>query len=191
MGNADDTENILKHYSKNINQQDIYGCTALHFAAFRGSTKMAELLVSYGADPNLVDDNMESCLDVAYRLDLDEIVDIMEHHITKIQMANSVQQETNEYTLAKTFTEEISSIVNMFNNSSGNSESDAVLLLIAFKWLKEDTMKTLNGKSVVRIWKSIVADANSLLKLLLFQLECKTIMPYIGKLVSKTNSFFR
>jgi hypothetical protein len=91
MGNSNDTENILKHYSKNINQQDIYGCTALHFAVFRRNKKMVESLITNGADPTLIDDNMESCLDRAYQFDLDEIIDIMEHHIT------IKEEKSNEY----------------------------------------------------------------------------------------------
>ena len=44
---------LLKHKAK-LNAQDQRGWTALHEAAFGQATQVTELLITHGADPNLV-----------------------------------------------------------------------------------------------------------------------------------------
>jgi ankyrin repeat protein len=83
--NTSDLENILSRYSRNINQQDVHGCTPLHYAVCRGKKKMVELLLSYGADPLLRDDNHHTCLDVATEYYLEEILNLLENYIGETQ----------------------------------------------------------------------------------------------------------
>ncbi|KAF8376249.1 trpa-1 [Pristionchus pacificus] len=64
-----DTRDIIEELCKfgaEINAVDEFGCSALHYAAMRGNSAAAEVLLKYGADPNLHDHNnitpfMTSC----------------------------------------------------------------------------------------------------------------------------------
>lgn len=45
--------NIMLYIISEINAVDEFGCSALHYAAMRGNSAAAEVLLKYGADPNV------------------------------------------------------------------------------------------------------------------------------------------
>ncbi|KDO24528.1 hypothetical protein SPRG_10343 [Saprolegnia parasitica CBS 223.65] len=57
---------FLDHNAK-LNTKDIHGNTPLHIAIMEGHEAMARLLLEYGAKPNALNNEKQSCLDVAPR----------------------------------------------------------------------------------------------------------------------------
>jgi ankyrin repeat protein len=53
-GNPDKAESLLKKYPQLLNSRDIYGKTPLHYAADKNRLETAELLISRGADLNVL-----------------------------------------------------------------------------------------------------------------------------------------
>lgn len=81
--------NILEYLLQNfpafnnfINFKDNDGNTPLHIAAFMGYTDIAELLLRYGANPNLRNKNGETPLDIAKKSNNRPLIDLLQQAST-------------------------------------------------------------------------------------------------------------
>jgi ankyrin repeat protein len=55
--NNENIMELLIDYGVNVNHQDDFGRTALHYAIMNGNITMMEMLIEAGADPNIRDEN--------------------------------------------------------------------------------------------------------------------------------------
>jgi len=63
-----------------IIEKDWLGYTPLHWACYFGYTDLVELLLSKGADPNLISDTGRTCLEIATEMNYDSISELLRKH---------------------------------------------------------------------------------------------------------------
>jgi tankyrase len=68
---------ILIQSGADVNAQDIYLFTPLHEASIKKKYEICKLLIKNGADPNLKNRDGQSALDIAIKLDDEDLIDIL------------------------------------------------------------------------------------------------------------------
>jgi ankyrin repeat protein len=100
--------NVLLLYGADCNKKDIYGNTALHYAAKQGYTENARVLIQYGIDMEARNEQNQTALDVARLHNQDSIAELIEH----VQIGNAdAKNSLNMYG-------EIQSLENVFAQPS-------------------------------------------------------------------------